>query len=182
MISISLQEVVQMMLIFLLEVKRVIPDDLPFALRGHSRRCSIFIARGQGVIPDDAQFSLQEVTTDDTPFSLQEVIPDDAPFSSQEDKGVIKLLPSGTAPGIHGTDNLVLKTINTSLPDLLLNFFNKCLSFSTFPDARQYNILSQNRKTSKFSSSYRSIALFYRLWEKLLKIINTEINSFSGKQ
>ncbi|GBM60780.1 hypothetical protein AVEN_203333-1 [Araneus ventricosus] len=67
--------------------------------------------------------------------SLYSGSPNDVPFTVQEAVHVIKSLPNRKAPGINGIDNLVLNSLHRAFPDLLLNFFNKCLEHSTFSDS-----------------------------------------------
>ncbi|GBN08414.1 hypothetical protein AVEN_84240-1 [Araneus ventricosus] len=92
----------------------------------------------------------------------------------QEIDDIVKKIPIGKVPGCDGIDNIIVKVILNSFPSLLLDFFNKCLELTCYPDPLKIGLVILFHKTGKEEhniKSYRPISLLPTLGKLLEKLL-----------
>ncbi|GBM67057.1 hypothetical protein AVEN_214387-1 [Araneus ventricosus] len=90
--------------------------------------------------------------------------------SLQEIDDILTNIPKGKAPGYDGIDNIFVKVMCNSFPNLMLCFFNECLELKCFPDPLKIRLVILFHKTGKDEhkiKSYTPITLFPTLGKLL---------------
>ncbi|GBM79878.1 hypothetical protein AVEN_220433-1 [Araneus ventricosus] len=89
-------------------------------------------------------------TIDQTP------IVEEPPFQGTEITHIFKIIPQNKAPGYDGIDNVVLKIIYNSFPNLLTAYWNKCPALQHFPKALKIEIVALFHKKDRNKSLLNS--------------------------
>ncbi|GBM28949.1 hypothetical protein AVEN_232041-1 [Araneus ventricosus] len=103
-------------------------------------------------------------------IQLQQTLREKEKFSQQEIDDILKNISNSRAPGYNGIDNIIVKVIYNSIPNLMIEFFNKCLELKCFLDPLKIGLVILFHTTDKDehnTKSYRSITLQPKLDEIL---------------
>ncbi|GBN30731.1 hypothetical protein AVEN_233291-1 [Araneus ventricosus] len=91
----------------------------------------------------------------------------------------MKNVPINKAPGYDGIYFIVFKTIFRTNPDILITFYNKCLSLQCFPNPLNTGVIVLFLKKGKNKSdikSYRPVSLLPTLGKILEKLLLERLN------
>ncbi|GBM34617.1 Retrovirus-related Pol polyprotein from type-1 retrotransposable element R1 [Araneus ventricosus] len=116
-----------------------------------------------------------------TPFQRQpqnQTVREEA-FTKNEIARIMQKVPIKKAPGYDGIDFIVLKTIFRTNPDILITFYNKCLSLQCFPNPLKTGVIVLFLKKGKNKSdikSYRPVSLLPTLGKILEKLLLERLN------
>ncbi|GBM85785.1 hypothetical protein AVEN_214290-1 [Araneus ventricosus] len=100
-------------------------------------------------------------------------------FTKNEIARIMQKVPIKKAPGYDGTDFIVLKTIFSINPDILITFYNKCLSLQCFPNPLKTGVIVLFLKKGKIKSgikSYHPVSLLPTLGKILEKLLLERLN------
>ncbi|GBM32697.1 hypothetical protein AVEN_124224-1 [Araneus ventricosus] len=89
-------------------------------------------------------------------------------FTKNEIARIMQKVPIKKAPGYDGIDFIVLKTIFRTNPDILITFYNKCLSLQCFPNPLKTGVIVLFLKKGKTNRTLNPTAQFpsFQLWAK----------------
>ncbi|GBL99464.1 hypothetical protein AVEN_153939-1 [Araneus ventricosus] len=105
-----------------------------------------------------------------TPFQLQpqNQTAREVAFTKNEIARIMQKVPIKKAPGYDGIDFIVLKTIFRTNPDILITFYNKCLSLQCLPNPLKTGVIVLFLKKGKTNRTLNPTAQFpsFQLWAK----------------
>ncbi|GBM32722.1 Putative phosphoenolpyruvate synthase [Araneus ventricosus] len=100
-------------------------------------------------------------------------------FTKNEIARIMQKVPIKKAPGYDGIDFIVLKTIFRTNPDILITFYNKCLSLQCFPNPLKTGVIVlffNKGKNKSDIKSYRPVSLLPTLGKILEKLLLERLN------
>ncbi|GBO05658.1 hypothetical protein AVEN_146499-1 [Araneus ventricosus] len=89
-------------------------------------------------------------------------------FTEKEIARIMHKVPIKKAPGYDGIDFIVLKTIFRTHPEILITFYNKCLSLQCFPNPVKTGVIVLFLKKGKTNQTLNPTAQSpsFQLWAK----------------
>ncbi|GBM28951.1 Putative protein in type-1 retrotransposable element R1DM [Araneus ventricosus] len=100
-------------------------------------------------------------------------------FTKNEIDSIMQNVPIKKAPGYDEIDFIVLKTIFRTNPDILITFYNKCLSLQCFPNSLKTGVIVlflKKRENKSDIKSYRPVSLLPTLGKILEKLLLESLN------
>ncbi|GBM22170.1 hypothetical protein AVEN_190826-1 [Araneus ventricosus] len=99
-------------------------------------------------------------------------------FTKYKIARIMKKVPIKNTPGYNGIDFIVLQTIFRTYPEILITFYNKCLSLQCFPNPLKTGVIVFFKKGKNKSDikSYCPVTLLPTLGKILEKLLLERLN------